>query len=292
LERQKRMGARSYGADLYLVLGVESAASASDIKTAYRKLAHTFHPDVNRNPGAEDKFKLVVAAYEVLKDPDKRADYDRAQARKEKRLSEKPAPRQRTRPPPTRADPAAEAARHYASAQSTNADIRIKLPITYAESILGISRRVTFRRREPCPLCGGRPTPGKPCRECRDLGYADIVRFHTWDIPPGTETGATERVIGAGDRLPNRTGDLYITLTLEKQVGLDRKGADFYATKRVSANMLKTGGVISIAGPVGAVTLRIEPGTRPGAVIRMPDVGLPYEGGRGSLFVTIESRVA
>src|SRR6187399_3474865 len=63
--------------DYYDVLGVERDASAEDIRKAYRKLARQHHPDVNKDPGAEDRFKEVSEAYEVLRDPEKRERYDR-----------------------------------------------------------------------------------------------------------------------------------------------------------------------------------------------------------------------
>ncbi len=62
--------------DYYKILGVERTASAEEVKKAYRRLAHKYHPDVNRSPDAEAKFKEVAEAYEVLKDPEKRKTYD------------------------------------------------------------------------------------------------------------------------------------------------------------------------------------------------------------------------
>jgi len=62
--------------DYYAILGVERGASAEDIKKAYRKLARKYHPDVSKEPNAEEKFKEMAEAYETLKDPEKRAAYD------------------------------------------------------------------------------------------------------------------------------------------------------------------------------------------------------------------------
>lgn len=64
------------GSDYYSILGVSKGASKADIKSAYRKLARSYHPDVNKEPGAEDKFKEISNAYEVLSDDEKRSIYD------------------------------------------------------------------------------------------------------------------------------------------------------------------------------------------------------------------------
>src|SRR5437588_4880641 len=63
--------------DYYEALGVTRDASAEEIRRAYRRLARQYHPDVNKEPGAEDRFKEISEAYEVLRDPEKRERYDR-----------------------------------------------------------------------------------------------------------------------------------------------------------------------------------------------------------------------
>ncbi|MEE7547565.1 DnaJ domain-containing protein, partial [Xanthomonas sp. Kuri4-1] len=66
--------------DYYATLGVEPTAGEAEIKTAYRRLARKYHPDVSKEAGAEDKFKAVNEAYEALRDPQKRAAYDQLRA--------------------------------------------------------------------------------------------------------------------------------------------------------------------------------------------------------------------
>ncbi|KAB2854888.1 MAG: DnaJ domain-containing protein, partial [Anaerolineae bacterium] len=63
--------------DYYEILGITRSASTDDLKKAFRNLARQYHPDVNKSPDAEEKFKEINEAYQVLSDPDKRAAYDR-----------------------------------------------------------------------------------------------------------------------------------------------------------------------------------------------------------------------
>src|SRR5580765_7899372 len=69
--------------DYYSALGVERGASAAEIKQAYRKLAHKYHPDVSKDPTGEEKFKDIAEAYATLKDKEKRAAYDQLGSHRE-----------------------------------------------------------------------------------------------------------------------------------------------------------------------------------------------------------------
>src|SRR5204863_303384 len=112
--------------DYYGVMGVDRKASAEEIKNAYRKLARKYHPDVSKEPGAEEKFKEVGEAYETLKDPDKRAAYDRLGSHQ---------PGQDFRPPPGWE-------KQFGGGQFSFDDLDLGLPLAPWEAVLGTSVQV------------------------------------------------------------------------------------------------------------------------------------------------------
>lgn len=188
--------------DLYSVLGVSRAASADEIKKAYRKLARKYHPDVN--PGdraAEDRFKEVSAAFEVLSDPKKRALYDELgpDAAKIGFDPGKAASYRRWRDARTGARGAPggfedaggfdfsdlfsdlfgggrRAAR--ATAPVAGDDLAASVEISLADVVRGSEHEVVFERPSPCPDCGGSGSRGTPrrCPECQGTGRAKSGR--------------------------------------------------------------------------------------------------------------------
>ncbi|MCS6938436.1 MAG: molecular chaperone DnaJ [Roseiflexaceae bacterium] len=160
--------------DYYEVLGVQRNASQDEIKKAFRRLARQYHPDVNKAPDAEAKFKEINEAYEVLSDPEKRSMYDRF-----------------GHAGPTAApgfDPFASAdpfstifetffggtMRGTQRGPQRGADLRYTLSISFEEAIFGVEKTIEFRRMETCQKCrGSGAEPGTEpvrCPKCGGLG--------------------------------------------------------------------------------------------------------------------------
>ena len=161
--------------DYYEVLGVQKGASQDEIKKAFRRLARQYHPDVNREDGAEGMFKEINEAYEVLSDPDKRAMYDR--------FGHAGPTGGPGYDPFGGADPfgsifeaffGGAGARGPQRGPQRGADLRYMLSITFEEAIFGAEKEIEFRRLETCGACrGSGAEPGTDpvrCPKCGGLG--------------------------------------------------------------------------------------------------------------------------
>ena len=146
--------------DLYGLLGVHPGASAEEIRLAYRQRAMLWHPDRNSSADAEETFKLIRSAYDVLRDPSRRADYDRNAA---SRAEPAPAPAQR------RPGSAAQREAHVARAP----DVRRRVRITLDEQLRGGRVELQVTRTEYCSVCGGSGSSEvrASCDNCRGSGY-------------------------------------------------------------------------------------------------------------------------
>ncbi len=170
--------------DYYEVLGVSRDATQEEIKRAYRRLARKYHPDVSSEPDAEERFKEVNAAYEVLSDPERRAMYDRFG-------TDSPTARDfgfgGMRDP---FDIFAEVFGNFGFGGFERAgrtprrgrDLRTTLEITFEEAAFGAEKEVEIRRQEVCPTChGSGAAPGtspERCYECNGTGQVRRVQ-HT-----------------------------------------------------------------------------------------------------------------
>lgn len=195
--------------DYYDILGISRSASAEEIKRAYRNLARKYHPDVNKQAGAEEKFKEINEAYDVLSEDSKRRAYDRFGHEAVNGAAAGPGGygagfgglddifNMFVNFGPRGAAPTATAER--------GDDLRYDLEITLEEAALGIEKTVQFNRIETCDLChgsGARPgTQVDMCPTCKGVG---VVR-HTQNTLLGTfQTSTTcPRCHGEGRAVSN-----------------------------------------------------------------------------------------
>lgn len=255
--------------DYYATMGVERTASADDIKRAYRKLARKYHPDVSKEPRAEERFKEIGEAYEVLRDPEKRAAYDR--------LGSHWQPDQDFTPPPGwqaaggRAGPGhgfdgAQFSDFFESIFGANfrhgmrgGDEHAHLSVSLEEAYSGATRAV----RLSVPA--------------RDSQGAPSVRTLNVRIPPGIQAGQQIRLAGQGSPgVGNGTaGDLYLEIDIAPHRHYRLEGRDVYLTVPVAPWEAALGATLTVPTLGGKVEVRLPAGSQTGQRLRLRGRGMP-----------------
>lgn len=322
-----RNAARSASSDLYAVLGVERTATTDDIRKVYRKLARKYHPDVN--PGdkaAEERFKEISRAHDVLSDEKQRALYDEfgddalqggfdPERARQYRDWQRAA---RAGSPGFGGGPRARRPRAGGSdggftgfggfedlfggmfrggpVPARGADLEVPVKIDLLEAVRGTTRSLAVRRPEPCPVCSGTGVGGRAtCSRCGGAGTIEQSARLNVKIPPGVETGSRVRVAGKGGTGSEgaSAGDLYIAVEVEGHPLLSREGNDLTLDVPVTISEAVLGARITVPTPDGDVALRIPPGTQSGRRLRLRGKGVPSLQGRsrGDLFVRVMVRV-
>jgi DnaJ-class molecular chaperone len=271
-------------ADPYATLGVEKDANQADIQKAYRRLAKKFHPDLNPgNTAAEDKFKKISAAYDLLNDPEKRARFDRGEI--DASGTERPR-RQYYR------DFADQEGWSTYTSNSGFADFG---DFTGSEDILSEIFGRTGR--------SGRRRRGQDARYHLELSFLDAINGGkqslvlpdgtTLDvnIPPGTRDGQILRLRGkggpsAGDAPP---GDALIEISVLPHPYFTRKGDDIHLDLPISLKEAVLGGKIKVPSPSGTVTMAVPKWSNTGRVLRLRGRGVPRpDGTKGDEYVTLK----
>ena len=271
--------------DLYKDLGVSRGASQDEIKKAYRKLASQFHPDRNpENKGAEERFKAVNRAHQVLGDASKRALYDEF------------------------GDVAlregfdAEAARAYARSRSpfgnraggsggfSFEDILGNGGIgdIFGEMFRGGGQRPSRRATKGADVTSEvRVDLLSAIRGTNVLVDANGSGEIQVRIPPGAGDGDKVRVAGHG--LPGQmggvAGDLLITVKVEAHPHFEREGLDLKLDLPLTPGEAFDGAKVSVPTPDGEVTLKVPKGTQSGQVTRLRGKGVQRKGKMGDLYV-------
>jgi len=303
--------------DYYATLGVPRNAAEKDLKAAYRRLARKYHPDVNKDPKANEQFKGINEAYEVLSDPKKRAKYDQLGSDWERIEREQGFARQYRSQPGSAGADFGDFSDFFqtffggfgggrATAPPKGQDIEHPIEITLEEAARGGERTIQTEVPEPCPTCGGsgftaerRQSRGRTvmqtvvCPTCQGQGVRATRRQISVSIPAGVTEGSRIRVKGEGQRGAGEHGDLYLRVHLQPHPRFAAKGRDLYTTVPVLDDQAVLGSEVVVPTLTGQLQMRIPPGTQAGRVFRLKAKGLPAlkEGVPGDLYATVEIKV-
>ena len=289
--------------DYYSVLGVDKNASDEDIKKAYRRLARKFHPDVSKEKDAEEKFKNLQEAYEVLKDPEKRAAYND--------LGSNWKAGQEFRPPP-----GWESGQHFYTSggeqfseedlggfsdffsqmfgqrggrgharsrgdahgfegfKQRGSDQRAKILVTLEEAFKGASK--TIQLQVPEVDASGNVKAG--------------VRTLKINIPAGATEGQQLRLAkqGASGFGGGPAGDLYLEIEIQPHPLFSLQGSDIYLTLPVTPWEAALGAEIKIPTLGGPVGMKLAAGTKGGQKLRLKGRGMPAKPNAGDQYAIIQ----
>ncbi|EAK0445813.1 J domain-containing protein [Campylobacter lari] len=248
---------------LYETLGVSQNASADEIKKAYRKLARQYHPDINKEAGAEEKFKEINAAYEILSDEKKRAQYDRYGDSMFGGQSF-----------------------HDFSRNAGGADINDILNNIFGGGFGGFGRGFSssnnFRSgfggfggfEEDLDLQASVKIPF----EKGILGSEHTININNEQvkikIPHGIKDGEKLRIRGKGKSFQGQKGDLILKVELEKSDEYEREDDDLYKKVEISLKTALFGDKISVHTPRKEVKITIPPNSKNNQKIRLKGYGV------------------
>jgi molecular chaperone DnaJ len=348
--------------DYYAELGVSKSATQDEIRKAYRKLARENHPDSNPgNAAAEDKFKRISEANDVIGDPARRKEYDAFRDQVTSGGFSGFAPGGGGRYTASGGDfdindlfggggPAGGtggfsdlfgglfnqarpggggAGRGRAQRPRGGQDVETALTLSFREAALGETVQIKLSSASPCLIChGSGAKPGTspkvcgtchgagvtqrtqgafgfaepctdcggtgskiddPCTECAGSGVTDRTRTINVKVPAGVSDGQRIRLSGQGEAgfRGAPSGDLYVTVTVQKDQVFDRDGADLLVDLPVSYPELVRGAQVSVPTLTGRVTVKIPAGSRDGQILRVRGRGIARKSGTGDLKVTL-----
>jgi molecular chaperone DnaJ len=309
------------GKDYYSILGVSRSATDKDIKATYRRLARQYHPDVNPgNKAAEQRFKEINQAYEVLSDPEKRKKYDQygeqwqyadqyAEAARQQqqssggfRYAQQPGGGQ------TYSFEEGDLESIFGdllggrtsgfgrrgSRSRRGQDLESQIELTLEEAFSGTMRNISLQSAVPCAACRGTGRiQGLPCSVCRGAGTVPQVKRLEVKIPAGVGDGSRVRIAGKGEPgvSGGTPGDLYLVVSLQKHHLFERKDNDLYVKVSVPLTTLVLGGEVQVPTLRGSkLALKIPAETQNEKIFRLAGQGMPMLGSnaRGDLLVTVK----
>ena len=273
--------------DYYKVLGIEKRATAVDIKSAYRKLARKYHPDLNpKDADAKKNFQQINEANEVLSDPEKRKKYDKYG--KDWQHAE-----QYDNAKQYQEQSSGFSGQKYSRTQ-TGGDFSDFFESMFGGSAnAGRNRQVKFR--------------GEDYNAQLQLNLTDAFQTHKQTltvngrniritIPAGIENGQTIKISGHGGLGINGgpNGDLYLTISIADYPGINRLGNDLYINVDLDLYAAVLGDEITLNTLSGKVKLKVKPETQNGSKVKLKGKGFPVyknAGQFGDLYITYTVKI-
>lgn len=276
--------------DYYKILDVEPTADDKAIKTAYRKLARKYHPDVSKEAGAEDKFKEASEAYEVLSSPEKRAEYDEIRKYGRQGRPFQPPPGWQSRSGGGGFDETTDFSEFFSSifggrpqqgGRTRNPgrkgqDVEMELAIFLEETLSGESKQVSFR---------------VPQHSAAGQRMADITKTLNVKIPAGVADGERIRLKGQGAPgiAGGDKGDLYLTIRLAPHPLFEVEGHDLVIQVPLAPWEAVLGTKVAVPTLTGRINLTIRPDSQNGQRLRVKGNGLMSKNGeRGDLYAQLK----
>lgn len=296
--------------DYYKTLGVSRNASQTDINKAYRQLARKYHPDVNKNPDAEEKFKQIGEAYAVLKDPDTRKKYDALGANWKAGQDFSPPPGWEGTHFEFRTGPggaqgfdfgvgeaggfsdffksifggfgggggfrgAGRSAAQASNFASKGQDHEAEITITLDDAYRGTKKKIAFEATETDP---------------RGFLQRSMKNYEV-KIPAGIRDGGRIRLAGQGGKAPGsrKAGDLYLRIRIAPHPVFRVRSDDVECDVPITPWEAALGGKVQVATLDGPVTMTLPEGTSTGKRMRLRGKGLPTKNGsRGDLYAVVK----
>ncbi len=308
--------------DYYELLGVDRSATDKEIKAAYRKMARKWHPDLHpqeEKEDAEEKFKRINEAYEVLKDPEKRQRYDRLGSRWKDGQD-------------FQAQPGADGVRFYSSGDFGGGgfegfeggfsdffntffrgsapgdrssrggrtahrrpvrgeDIESEIELSLEEAYKGITRTIRLSGSKVCPGCDGTGMQNQSfCAQCGGTGSVPDEKTLDVRVPAGVKEGSRIRLKGqGGSGLGGAAkGDLYLKVRLLPHPTFKLKGDNIETEVKIRPDQALMGDKIPVPTLDGTVNMSVPKGSSSGNRLRLKGKGFPRKGGgRGDQYVRL-----
>lgn len=302
--------------NFYEILEIPTTASPVAIKSAYRKLARKYHPDLN---GGEEffvkKFKEISEAYEILSDTDKRKNYDILRGFYQENSQSKFKEANKAYHDTIKEDKKKkeegfsnifndilEGFKKTTSSQKQQKfktkelrpergkDVYTDVSISIMEALDGTTRTINILHTEICPNCKGKTfLNGTKCPICNGSGEQSSHKKITVKIPSGIKHRSKIRIAGEGNKGYNggRNGDLYLNIKIENNSNFKYDGLNVLSNVQIAPFEAVLGATIEIPAPSGKISMKITPNTHSGQKFRLNKQGLEQDGQVGDMIVTI-----